>query len=56
MAEERKPERGKPEAGAASPHAETEPCEVCGVAALVWRNCKLVCENCRSVNKSCADL
>ena len=31
-------------------------CDVCGVAALIWRKCKLVCENCGAVNKTCADL
>lgn len=35
---------------------DAERCEVCGVPALVWRKCKLICENCGSVNKSCADL
>jgi hypothetical protein len=33
-----------------------ECCERCGVAALEWRRCKLVCANCRSIIKSCADL
>ena len=32
------------------------PCALCGVAALVWRKCKLVCENCGTINKTCADL
>jgi len=32
------------------------PCDVCGIHALVWRRCKLVCENCGAINKSCADL
>lgn len=36
--------------------AGSESCDVCGVPALVWRKCKLICENCGSVNKSCADL
>ncbi|HEY9450461.1 MAG TPA: hypothetical protein VIQ60_11990, partial [Gemmatimonadaceae bacterium] len=38
------------------PDAERPCCDVCGVPALVWRKCKLVCENCGSVNKTCADL
>ncbi len=37
-----------PEPGAA--------CEYCGAVQLVWRKCKLICENCRQINKSCADL
>jgi hypothetical protein len=31
-------------------------CERCGATALYWRNCKLICANCRSIMKSCADL
>jgi len=31
-------------------------CEVCDSDRLYWRNCKLVCGNCRSIVKSCADL
>ncbi len=38
--------------------AERDPaaCDLCGVPALVWRKCKLVCENCGAINKTCADL
>ena len=36
--------------------AEGESCDYCGVAQLVWRKCKLICENCRHINKSCSDL
>ncbi|HET7622577.1 MAG TPA: hypothetical protein VFK39_11800 [Gemmatimonadaceae bacterium] len=38
--------------------AERDPaaCDLCGVSALVWRKCKLVCENCGAINKTCADL
>lgn len=32
------------------------PCDYCGVDALRWRKCKLICENCHNINKSCADL
>lgn len=32
------------------------PCDVCGVPALIWRKCKLVCENCGAINRTCADL
>jgi hypothetical protein len=36
---------------------EKDPCEFCGAEKkLVWRKCKLICENCRQINKSCADL
>jgi hypothetical protein len=40
------------------PDAERDPaaCDLCGVPALVWRTCKLVCENCGAINKTCADL
>ena len=38
----------------AQPQAES--CDVCGSPTLVWRNCKLICTNCRSILKSCADL
>ena len=31
-------------------------CDICGSDRLVWRNCKLLCTNCRSIVKSCADL
>jgi hypothetical protein len=33
-----------------------EPCDYCGVEALSWRKCKLICANCKQINKSCADL
>ena len=32
------------------------PCDFCGVPRLVWRKCKLICEACGNINKSCADL
>jgi hypothetical protein len=35
---------------------DPEPCDICGVRALVWHKCKLVCENCGAINKTCADL
>ncbi len=35
---------------------EPAPCDVCGVPALIWRKCKLVCDNCGAINKTCADL
>jgi hypothetical protein len=33
-----------------------EACDYCGSARLEWRKCKLICENCRQINKSCSDL
>jgi hypothetical protein len=31
-------------------------CDYCGSARVEWRKCKLVCVDCRQINKSCADL
>jgi hypothetical protein len=31
-------------------------CEVCGVAAVVERKCKVICLNCHTILKTCADL
>jgi hypothetical protein len=36
--------------------AEDQPCDYCGAGPLIWRKCKLICEQCRQINKSCADL
>ena len=33
-----------------------ELCDYCGAERLVWRKCKLICEQCKQINKSCADL
>jgi hypothetical protein len=33
-----------------------ERCDYCGSAKLEWRKCKLICADCRQINKSCADL
>jgi hypothetical protein len=33
-----------------------ECCDYCGSARLEWRKCKLICGDCRQINKSCADL
>jgi hypothetical protein len=33
-----------------------ESCDYCVATALEWRKCKLICTNCRQINKSCADL
>jgi hypothetical protein len=36
--------------------APAECCDYCGSPRLEWRKCKLVCGDCRQINKSCADL
>lgn len=36
--------------------ATDETCDHCGSPSLVWRKCKLICGDCRQINKSCADL
>ena len=36
--------------------AAGETCDYCGSPALTWRKCKLICEDCKQINKSCADL
>lgn len=33
-----------------------EACEYCGSQTLIWRECKLLCAQCKQINKSCADL
>lgn len=35
---------------------DAERCEICGSERTVWRNCKLICQSCRQIVKSCADL
>jgi hypothetical protein len=54
----------KPEAGSRKPddraqpdvRAEGETCDHCGEETLWWRKCKLICESCGNIVKSCADL
>jgi hypothetical protein len=36
--------------------AAAEQCDYCGSVKLEWRKCKLICADCRQINKSCADL
>jgi hypothetical protein len=36
--------------------AVAESCDYCGSTRIVWRKCKLICEACSQINKSCADL
>jgi len=33
-----------------------ERCDFCGSEHVEWRKCKLICTDCRQINKSCADL
>jgi hypothetical protein len=33
-----------------------EHCDYCDSTNLEWRKCKLICADCRQINKSCADL
>lgn len=33
-----------------------EACDVCNALALVERKCKVICLNCHSIVRSCADL
>ena len=40
----------------ARPTPAAECCDYCGSDKLEWRKCKLVCADCRQINKSCADL
>jgi hypothetical protein len=44
------------EANDARDAAALASCDYCGSARLAWRKCKLICEDCRQINKSCADL
>jgi len=43
------------EPGSAEP-TSTETCDYCGSARVGWRKCKLICDDCKQINKSCADL
>jgi hypothetical protein len=36
--------------------AQAECCDYCGSERVEWRKCKLICPDCRQINKSCADL
>jgi hypothetical protein len=35
---------------------KNEVCDVCGSAAIVEIKCKVICRNCGTILKSCADL
>ncbi len=36
--------------------AVQDACDFCESPRLVWRKCKLICDACGQINKSCADL
>ena len=38
------------------PMTERETCPVCGSARLLELRCKVVCQGCRTILQSCADL
>jgi len=51
------------ERGSAADDADDTPraaacdcCDYCASPRLEWRKCKLICADCRQINKSCADL
>jgi hypothetical protein len=46
------PDAPSPPAGEPGP----ETCDYCGSPDLQWIKCKLICRNCRQINKSCSDL
>jgi hypothetical protein len=63
VASDRRAGLGRPlpgQAGAALdrplPGYAGETCDRCGVAAVVGRKCKVICLNCGTILKSCADL
>lgn len=43
-------------ANAAASNEASDVCDVCGREALYELRCKVVCGNCRSIVRSCADL
>ena len=49
-------EEATPEVPDAAVTDAVEQCDYCGSAKLEWRKCKLICADCRQINKSCADL
>jgi hypothetical protein len=36
--------------------ADADVCDYCASPRIIWRKCKLICESCGQINKSCADL
>jgi hypothetical protein len=48
---------GRDVSGSGETVTESEPtCDYCGSPRVEWRKCKLICVDCRQINKSCADL
>ena len=43
-----------PAPGKVAPPSEV--CDHCGSTDVEWVKCKMICRNCRQINKSCADL
>jgi hypothetical protein len=37
-------------------HSPLAFCDYCGSGQLEWYKCKLICADCKQINKSCADL
>ena len=57
MTEDRGPKTD--EVAIRSMHDHTVPgetCDHCGEQTLRWRKCKLICDSCGNIMKSCADL
>lgn len=50
------PAEDAPREDAPRAEATAESCDYCGSMQLAWRKCKLICTDCRQINKSCADL
>jgi hypothetical protein len=46
----------RPPGSVFGPRSSVESCDYCGAEALIWRKCKLICEQCGNIVKSCADL
>ena len=49
-------ERGAESQRIAGESLDADCCDYCGSPRLEWRKCKLICADCRQINKSCADL
>lgn len=50
------PEGGRLRAGLPAVEPAGETCDVCGSGDLAEVRCKVICRNCRTILKSCADL
>jgi hypothetical protein len=49
-------ERGSGDTSQTCESSPVESCDYCGSRQLEWRKCKLICADCKQINKSCADL